>query len=69
MLLGAPARAASCTCAPGTSDDWGAVRLRARRTRHGAAPWLAREVARGRSMNQSPYAVRLWLTRDGAHHR
>lgn len=65
MLIGAPDADGVVHVRSWTADDWGAPpRTRAER----AGPllkWLEAQSSAGRSMNQSIYAVRLWLRGEG----
>jgi hypothetical protein len=64
MLIGTPGPNGVVHVRGWTSDDWSAVPfVRAERAASLLA-WIEREVARGRTMNQSLYAIRLWLGRD-----
>jgi hypothetical protein len=69
ILLGAPDSSGVVHVRSWTSDDWGAPpRVRAERAET-LLQWLESQVQAGRSMNQSLYAVRLWLRGEGERTR
>ena len=78
VLLGAGAGAPETLMLIGTPGDDGVVHVRVWSASDWSAPprgraeratsllqWLEEQSAAGRSMNQSLYAVRLWLRREG----
>jgi hypothetical protein len=78
VLLGAAADAPETLLLIGTPGDDGVVHVRVWSGSDWSAPprgraeratallqWLEEQSAAGRSMNQSLYAVRLWLRREG----
>ena len=78
MLLGEAAGAPETLLLIGTPGDDGVVHVRVWSASDLSAPpraraeratalltWLEEQSAAGRSMNQSLYAVRLWLRREG----
>ena len=78
VLLGAGADAPETLLLIGTPGDDGVVHVRVWSASDWSAPprgraeratallqWLEEQSAAGRSMNQSLYAVRLWLRREG----
>jgi hypothetical protein len=78
VLLGAGADAPETLLLIGTPGDDGVVHVRVWSASDWSAPprgraeratallqWLEDQSAAGRSMNQSLYAVRLWLRREG----
>ena len=65
LLIGAPDAQEVVHVRVWSAQDWSAP-PRARAERAGAfLKWLEEQSAAGRSMNQSLYAVRLWLRREG----
>lgn len=60
MLIGAPA-ADVVQVRRWTSDDWGASPASVPEDAGALLRWVEAQAARGRSLNQSLYAVRLWL--------
>jgi hypothetical protein len=65
ILLGAPDAAGVVHVRSWTADDWGAPpRIRAERAET-LLQWLESQVNAGRTLNQSLYAVRLWLRGEG----
>lgn len=65
MLVGAPDGGGVVHLRVWTADDWGAPpRPRAERVGELLA-WLETQARSGRTMNQSIYAVRLWLRGEG----
>jgi hypothetical protein len=69
ILLGAPDSSGVVHVRSWTADDWGAPpRVRAERAET-LLQWLESQVQAGRSMNQSLYAVRLWLRGEGERTR
>jgi hypothetical protein len=66
LLLGVPDTSGVVHVRSWTADDWSAPpRVRAERAET-LLQWLESQVQAGRTMNQSPYAVRLWLRGAGA---
>lgn len=78
LLLGAVAGAPETLLLIGTPGDDGVVHVRVWSASDWSAPprgraerassllqWIEEQSAAGRSMNQSLYAVRLWLRREG----
>jgi hypothetical protein len=78
VLLGAVADAPETLLLIGTPGDDGVVHVRVWSASDWSAPprgraerasallqWIEEQSAAGRSMNQSLYAVRLWLRREG----
>ncbi len=66
MLVSAPDDAGIVHVRSWSAEDWSAPpRLSAERARV-LLDWLEVQVKSGRSMNQSPYAVRLWLRGEGS---
>lgn len=66
MLLGAPDAGGVVHVRSWTADDWSApARSRAERA-SALLEWIEEEGRRGRAMNQSLYAVRLWLRGAGS---
>jgi hypothetical protein len=69
LLLGAPDGGGVVHVRSWTADDWSAPpRARAERA-EALLAWLESQAAAGRTMNQSLYAVRLWLRGDGGTSR
>lgn len=65
VLLGAPDSGGVVHVRIWSADDWSAPpRIRAERAT-ALLEWLERETSSGRTMNQSLYAVRLWLRGEG----
>jgi hypothetical protein len=65
LLLGTPDAGGVVHVRSWTADDWSAPpRARAERAET-LLQWLESQVNAGRSMNQSLYAVRLWLRGEG----
>ena len=82
LLLGAIAGAPETLLLIGAPDDDGVVHVRVWSGSDWSAPpraraerasallqWLEEQSAAGRSMNQSLYALRLWLRGEGPHAR
>jgi hypothetical protein len=82
VLLGAIAGAPETLLLIGVPGDDGVVHVRVWSASDWSAPprgraeratallqWLEEQSAAGRSMNQSLYALRLWLRREGSHAR
>ena len=78
VLLGAGVDAPETLLLIGTPDNGGVVHVRVWSASDWSAPprgraeratallqWIEEQSAAGRSMNQSLYAVRLWLRREG----
>lgn len=66
MLVGAPDTAGIVHVRSWSAEDWSAPpRVRAERASV-LLDWLEAQVRGGRSMNQSIYAVRLWLRGEGS---
>jgi hypothetical protein len=65
ILLGVPDPSGVVHVRSWTADDWSAPpRVRAERAET-LLQWLESQVQAGRTMNQSLYAVRLWLRGEG----
>jgi hypothetical protein len=65
LLIGAPGDDGVVHVRVWSASDWSAPpRARAERATS-LLQWLEEQAAAGRSMNQSIYAVRLWLRREG----
>ena len=65
ILLGVPDTSGVLHVRSWTADDWSAPpRVRAERAET-LLQWLESQVQAGRTMNQSLYAVRLWLRGEG----
>ncbi|MEP6732243.1 MAG: hypothetical protein ABJE10_16475 [bacterium] len=65
LLIGVPDKAGVVHVRGWSADDWSAP-PGARAERAAALlEWLERQAASGRPMNQSLYAVRLWLRGEG----
>jgi hypothetical protein len=65
MLIGTPGTDGVVHVRAWSASDWSAPpRSRAERAT-ALLQWLEEQSAAGRSMNQSLYAVRLWLRREG----
>ena len=65
ILLGVPDTSGVVHVRSWTADDWSAPpRVRAERAET-LLQWLESQVQAGRTMNQSLYAVRLWLRGEG----
>jgi hypothetical protein len=65
ILLGVPDPGGVVHVRSWTADDWSAPpRVRAERAET-LLQWLESQVQAGRTMNQSLYAVRLWLRGEG----
>ena len=60
MLIGVPA-GDSVVVRRWTSDDWSASPQAMAEDAEGLLQWVEAQSAQGRSLNQSLYAVRLWL--------
>jgi hypothetical protein len=66
LLIGVPDSTGIVHVRGWSADDWGAPPgARAERSSM-LLEWLEKQVASGRPMNQSLYAVRLWLRGEGA---
>jgi hypothetical protein len=66
LLVGVPDPAGVVHVRGWSADDWSAP-ARASAERAGTLlEWLEDQLAKGRSMNQSLYAVRLWLRGEGS---
>jgi hypothetical protein len=69
ILLGVPDASGVVHVRSWTADDWSAPpRVRAERAET-LLQWLESQVQAGRTMNQSLYAVRLWLRGEGERPR
>ena len=69
LLVGAPDGAGIVHVRTWSAEDWSAPpRMRAERATT-LLEWLERQAAIGRSLNQSLYAVRLWLRGEGSASR
>ena len=65
LLIGVPDSTGIVHVRGWSADDWSAPPgARAERSAS-LLEWLERQVSSGRSMNQSLYAVRLWLRGEG----
>jgi hypothetical protein len=64
MLIGAPEAGGVVHVRSWTSEDWSATPVTRAERASALLEWIEREVARGRTINQSLYSVRLWLARD-----
>ncbi|MDB4914244.1 MAG: hypothetical protein JWM95_1888 [Gemmatimonadetes bacterium] len=65
LLIGIPDRDGIVHVRGWSAEDWGAApRSRAERA-NGLLDMLERQAELGRSMNQSIYAIRLWLRGEG----
>ncbi|MES2177609.1 MAG: hypothetical protein V4550_07055 [Gemmatimonadota bacterium] len=65
LLLGVPDDAGVVHVRSWSAEDWSAPpRTRAERA-SSLLEWFEQQAALGRSINQSLYAVRLWLRREG----
>jgi hypothetical protein len=65
LLIGTPGDDGVVHVRVWSASDWSAPpRSRAERAT-GLLQWIEEQSAAGRSMNQSLYAVRLWLRREG----
>ena len=65
LLVGVPDSGGVVHVRGWSADDWSAApRVSAERAST-LLEWLEHEAEKGRSMNQSLYALRLWLRREG----
>jgi hypothetical protein len=65
MLLGAPDAAGVVHVRTWSADDWGAPPRTSAERADTLLRWLEAQEQSGRTMNQSLYAVRLWLRGEG----
>jgi hypothetical protein len=65
LLIGAPDEAGMVLVRRWTADDWSAVPSPQAERAEKVLEWLNAQLAAGRSMNQSAYAMRLWLRGEG----
>jgi hypothetical protein len=65
LLIGAPDRTGTVVVRRWTAEDWSAVPSPSPERAELLLHWLEEQFAVGRSMNQSMYALRLWLRGDG----
>ena len=65
LLIGAPDDAGMVVVRRWTADDWSAVPAPHIERADAVLQWLDAQLAAGRSMNQSAYALRLWLRGEG----
>ena len=65
LLLGAPDSSGMLVVRRWTADDWSAVATPRPERAESLLQWLEEQFAAGRSMNQSMYALRLWLRGEG----
>ncbi len=66
LLIGVPDAAGIVHVRGWSADDWRAPPGARAERATALLEWLERQAAAGRSMNQSLYAVRLWLLREGS---
>ena len=65
LLIGAPDDAGMVVVRRWTADDWSAVPVPQTERASAVLQWLDAQIAAGRPMNQSAYALRLWLRGQG----
>jgi hypothetical protein len=65
LLIGAPDAAGMVLVRRWTADDWSAMPSPRAERAETVLEWLDAQLAAGRPMNQSAYAVRLWLRGEG----
>lgn len=65
MLLGAPDADGVVHVRTWTADDWGSPPRTSAERAETLLKWLEVQEHAGRTMNQSPYTVRLWLRGEG----
>ena len=65
LLVGAPDTGGRVTVRRWTAADWSAPAPAHEEPAGGLLRWLEAQAAVGRAMNQSAYAIRLWLTGTG----
>ena len=65
MLIGVPDDAGIVHLRGWSADDWGAPPSNRAERATTLLEWLERQAEMGRSLNQSLYAVRLWLRGEG----
>ena len=65
LLLGAPDTSGMVHVRTWTADDWSAPSLTRTERADTLLQWVESQVQAGRSLNQSLYAVRLWLRGEG----
>jgi hypothetical protein len=65
LLIGAPDGAGMVVVRRWTAEDWSAVPSPRPERAEALLHWLEEQSAAGRSMNQSMYALRLWLRGEG----
>ena len=66
LLIGVPDAAGIVHVRGWSADDWGAPPGNRAERATSLLEWVERQAALGRSMNQSLYAVRLWLRGEGS---
>ena len=66
LLIGVPDDAGIVHVRGWSADDWGAPPGSRAERAATLLEWLEKQAAIGRSMNQSLYAVRLWLRGEGS---
>jgi hypothetical protein len=69
MLLGTPDAQGVVHIRKWTADDWGAPPRASAERAETLLKWLEVQQHLGRTMNQSPYTVRLWLRGEGTGSR
>ena len=65
LLIGAPSASGEVMVRRWTADDWSAAAAPRRERADALLAWLEAQHSAGRSMNQSMYALRLWLRGEG----
>jgi hypothetical protein len=65
LLIGSPDGSGTIVVRRWTAEDWSAVPSPRSERAETLLHWLEEQSAAGRSMNQSMYALRLWLRGDG----
>jgi hypothetical protein len=66
LLIGVPDRTGIVHVRGWSAEDWSAPPGARAERATSLLEWLERQAASGRPMNQSLYAVRLWLRGEGA---
>ena len=66
LLIGVPDSAGVVHVRGWSADDWSAPPGGRAERAMALLDWLEKQVSSGRSMNQSLYAVRLWLRGEGS---
>lgn len=69
MLIGMPDANGRVKVRRWTASDWSAPAPAREESASALLAWLDAQSVVGRPMNQSAYAVRLWLTGTGSHGR